>query len=145
MVTITPISMLDRMLTLSRAMDAAAESNGATAQLQAWFPALDMYEKDNALFVTLDVPGVKLESLDISYEKNVLTISGSRNANEKQADGEFKVYAAERGSGEFSRSVRLPQFVDAEKIEAHVESGVLRVTIPKSPSSLPRKISIKAA
>ena len=140
MVTLTPLhSVLDRMITISRAMD----STGATAQLPVWFPALDMHETDNTLVVTMDVPGVRSEELDISFEKNTLTIRGSRPTLAKPAEGEFKLYASERVFGEFSRSVRLPQFVDAEKIEAEVKEGVLTVKVPKSAAALPRKISIK--
>ena len=143
MVTLTPFhSVLDRMITISRAIDAEGETHGATAIAPAWFPAVDMYETASDILVTLDVPGVAAADLDISFAKNTLTIKGSRSPLVRPADGEFRLYASERASGEFTRSVRLPQFVDAEKIEAKFVDGVLTVRIPKAAGALPRKIAV---
>jgi HSP20 family protein len=149
-------SVLDRMLTLSRALDQTFGSDQPTASLwdthaapsrgQFWFPALDAYETETSYVVELDLPGVHPENVDISFEQNTLTVRGTRaptlQAPEK---GELRVYNAERVSGAFARAVRLPEYVEGERIEAHYANGVLTITVPKAQSALPRKIAVKTA
>ena len=150
MMTLTPFnSMFDRMLSLSRAMDQVLGSESTLGALgsgrsQVWLPALDAYETENAFVVEADLPGVHQENVEISFEQNVLTIKGTRaptiQAPEK---GELRVFTAERLTGAFARSIRLPDYVDGERIDASCHDGVLTVTVPKAPSALPRKIAIK--
>ncbi len=132
---------LDRMLTLNRAFDQAF--NGSLAS-RVWIPALDVAERRDAYVVHLELPGVSPDQVDISFEQNVLTIRGTKPASfDAQAEGEHRVFAAERTSGNFERSVRLPEFVDADKIEASYANGVLTVTVPKAQAAQARKIAIK--
>ena len=142
-------SVFDRMLSLSRALDPAfntdlTPSSWAGTRQQLWLPAVDVYETENAFVVEADLPGVHQENVEISFEQGTLTIRGTRaptlQAPEKS---ELRVYSVERLSGAFARTVRLPDYVDGEKIEARYSNGVLTVTIPKAPSALPRKIAIK--
>ena len=150
MVTITPLNtMLDRMVTLSRAMDQAFV-NGSTETLKptaqpAFVPELDAWETEHEYVVQLDLPGVKTEAVDIAFEKNTLTIRGERergiSAPEK---GELRVFFAERDWGSFTRSLRFPQHVAGENITAAFDAGVLTVRIPKSEAAKPRKIQINA-
>jgi HSP20 family protein len=80
----------------------------------------------------------------LSFEQNVLTIRGEKHSPfDTSKDGELRVYAAERVTGTFERSIRLPEFVDSEKIGAELRDGVLTVTIPKATAAQPRKIEIK--
>jgi HSP20 family protein len=140
---------LDRMYNLSRAFDQAFGSELAWSSTgnrpQFWLPVIDAYETERAFVVEADLPGVHPENVEISFEQNTLTIKGTRaptlQAPEK---GELRVFTAERVSGDFARSVRLPEYVDGDKIEAHYNNGVLTVTVPKAPSALPRKIAIKS-
>ena len=143
MLTTRPFgSSLDRMLTLNRAFDQAFSGSLSS---RSWVPALDVAERTDAYVVHLEVPGVKPEQVDITFEQNVLTIRGTKPASfDAQTDGEHRVFAAERVSGSFERSVRLPEFVDADRIEATHAHGVLTVTVPKAQAAQPRKISIKA-
>ena len=152
MLTTTPFtSVFDRMLTLSRAMDQALYSDyslGTSGQRgsQVWLPTVDAYETGEAFVVEADVPGVHQENVEISFEQNVLTISGTRSPTiQAPRDGELRVYSAERVTGAFARSIRLPDYVDGEKIEASYNNGVLTITVPKAPSALPRKIAIRSA
>ncbi|HEX4934340.1 MAG TPA: Hsp20/alpha crystallin family protein [Gemmatimonadaceae bacterium] len=148
MVTITPLNtMLDRMVTLSRAMDQAFV-NGSTETLKptaqpAWVPELDAWETEQEYVVQLDLPGVKTDGVEISFEKNTLTIRGERprgfGAPEK---GELRVFFAERDWGSFSRSLRFPQHVAGDNISATFDAGVLTVRVPKSEAAKPRKIQI---
>ena len=137
--------MLDRMLTLARAMDDQFGSgNGQLDSRGLWFPALDVYETENAYVVELDLPGVHLENVDLSFEQGTLTIRGQRAPTVKTPEkGELRVFSAERVSGAFIRSVRLPEYVDSEKIEASYDRGVLVVTIPKAAAARARKITIR--
>jgi HSP20 family protein len=144
-------TVFDRMLTLSRAFDQALTdrdwtSGSGAGRGQLWLPPVDSYETDNAFVIEADLPGVHQENVEISFEQNVLTLKGTRaptlQAPEK---GELRVYTAERASGAFARSVRLPEYVDGEKIEASYQDGVLTIRVPKAPSALPRKIAIKGS
>src|SRR5829696_5208431 len=99
---------LDRMLTLNRALDEAFTQsvNGETARV--WVPAIDLIEKKEAYVVRAELPGVERSAIDISFEKNILTISGQKSALLEAKDEELRVFAAERVSGSFSRSLRMP-------------------------------------
>lgn len=137
-------STLDRMMTLNRALDQAF-STGSIGEPRAWVPAVDIVEKKDAYVIYAELPGVDATQANVSFEQNVLTIRGERPSPIGVAgDGELRVYAAERVSGAFERSVRLPKFVDGERISAEFTNGVLTVTVPKAQAAQPRKIEIKA-
>lgn len=111
-------------------------SGGEAASL-----ACDVAEKDDAYVVKASLPGVNPEDVDITLADNVLTIRG-----ETKADTEIKeehYHLRERRFGSFMRSVTLPNAVDADKIEAVNENGVLTLTLPKAESVKPRKIEVK--
>ncbi len=149
MVTMTPLNtMLDRMVTLSRAMDqafvnGAPEPLGKTAAQPAWVPELDAWETEGEYVVQLDLPGVNPAQVEINFEKNTLSIRGARErgivAPEK---GELRVFFAERDWGTFTRSLRFPQHVAGDNISATFDAGVLTVRIPKTEAAKPRKIQI---
>jgi HSP20 family protein len=134
---------LDRMLTLNRALDQAF--NGVTGS-RVWVPAMDVAERGDAYVIHAELPGVSPEQVDVSFEQNVLTIRGTKPASfDVQAEGEVRVFAAERVHGRFERSVRLPEFVDADRIDANFTNGLLTVTVPKAQAAQPRKITIRGA
>lgn len=135
-------STLDRMLTLNRALDQAF--NSTWNDTRVWVPAIDVVEKKDAYLMYAELPGVDLAQIDISFEQNVLTIRGTKHPSiEASNDGELRVYAAERVSGTFERSIRLPEFVDGEHIGASFNNGLLTVTVPKARAAQPRRIEIK--
>ncbi|MBN1400988.1 MAG: Hsp20/alpha crystallin family protein [Anaerolineae bacterium] len=104
--------------------------------------ALDMYEEDDHLVVTADLPGVKPEDVDISVQSNMLTIKGEfGDREEKERDS---VYFQERRYGAFSRTVSLPSNVNPEEIDATCEDGVLRLEIPIKEEAKPKRITVKA-
>jgi HSP20 family protein len=136
-------STLDRMLTLNRALDQAF--NSTWNDRRVWVPAIDVVEKKDAYLMYAELPGVDPSQIDISFEQNVLTIRGTkRPAIEASTEGELRVYAAERVTGTFERSIRLPEFVDGEHINAAFSNGLLTVTVPKAQAAQPRRIEIKA-
>jgi len=152
MVTITPLNtMLDRMVTLSRAMDQAfvngsTDALGTTATQPAWVPELDAWESENEYVVTLDLPGVGAEQVEINFERNTLTVRGERaRAISAPEKGELRVFFAERDWGSFARSLRFPQHVSGENITASFDQGVLTIRVPKSEAAKPRKIEITSA
>jgi HSP20 family protein len=141
-------SVLDRMLTISRAMDEAtngrlSEPADSPVRPQLWLPPVDIYETESAFVVEADLPGVHQENVNIQFDRNALTISGTRGATlPAKEKSQLRVFSAERLSGTFSRSIRLPEHVDAEKIEASFVNGVLTVTVPKSAGARARTIPI---
>ena len=149
MVTMTPLnSVLDRMVTLSRAMDEALtnEGNGSLNAQPYWVPAFDAWETESAFVVQTDLPGLNPEQVDISFDRNTLTIRGNRPATIPAPEkGERRVFFAERAHGAFTRSLRFPQYVEGAKIEATYDNGVLTITVPKAEAAKPRKIAIAAA
>src|SRR5581483_178777 len=138
-------STLDRMLTLNRAIDQAFTA-GLTNGARVWVPAIDVFEKKDAYVLHAELPGVDASDVDVNFEQNVLTIRGTKkSAIDPANDGELRVYAAERVSGTFERSLRLPEFVDGERISAAFANGVLTVTIPKAQAAQARKIAVNGA
>jgi HSP20 family protein len=134
---------LDRMLTLNRALDEAFTSSAAQETARLWVPAIDLLETKDAYVVRAELAGVDRANIDITFEKNILTISGQKPSMVDGRDEEIRVFAAERVSGSFSRSLRMPEHIDGDKIEAEHKDGLLTVTIPKAAVAQPRKIEVK--
>ena len=134
------LSSLDRMLSLNPAFDEAL--SGAEGS-RVWVPDMDVAERNDAYVVLAELPGVNPEQVEVSFEHNMLTVRGTKPASfDLSREGELRVFAAERVHGSFERSVRLPEFVDADRISAGFEHGVLTVTIPKAEAAKPRKIAV---
>ncbi|RMF81869.1 MAG: Hsp20/alpha crystallin family protein [Planctomycetota bacterium] len=104
-------------------------------------PALNLWEEGNMLVAEAEVPGMKLEDLDISVAGNQLTIKGERKEEVKDA----VFHRRERTFTSFTRVVTLPTEVDTDKVEATLRNGVLRITMPKSEAVLPRRIEVKGS
>ena len=106
------------------------------------FPPMNVWEEDDQVFVEAELPGQDLKDLEIYVTGgNQLTVKGER----KQASSEKGVWhRQERGFGQFTRSLTLPFPVDAEKVEARLENGVLKVKLGKHESAKARKIEVKA-
>ena len=135
---------LDRMMTLNRALDEAfTGSMQGNTETRVWVPAIDLIEKKDAYIVRAELPGVDRSAIDITFEKNILTISGQKSALIEAKEEELRVFAAERVSGSFSRSLRMPDYIDGDKIGAEYKDGLLTVTIPKAELAQPRKIEVK--
>lgn len=105
-------------------------------------PAMDVTENDQQLSITVDLPGFRQDDIDVEVTGNVLTIRGSRNQEQQQQDQ--RTLIRERMAGAFERSFTLPDYVDAERLEARYADGVLTLTAPKNPAMLPRKVKIAA-
>ena len=100
---------------------------------------IDAYRRGDDVWVHVDLPGVAADSLDVSVERNVLTITGARSWDRQEGD---RVYLTERRSGTFRRQVTLGDGLDAERIEADYIDGVLTLRVPVAEKAQPRKIAI---
>lgn len=101
---------------------------------------VDIVETEKELRVVAEIPGVRHENVHVNVENQVLTISGDKTSPHGEGDN---VLRTERFFGSFSRSFTLPQYVDAEKIEANYRDGVLILNLPKRPETQPRQIQVK--
>ena len=109
---------------------------------QAWAPAVDITESTDAYMVAADLPGIGTEDVEIAFQDGLLTIQGERHPAAAAA-GE-KVHRAERRFGAFRRSITLPSHVQAEKIEASAQDGVLMILVPKAQEAHARRIQVTA-
>ncbi len=108
-----------------------------------WIPAMDLVEDGDRYVLRADLPGLDEDDVSIEVDDRVLTVSGKRSSeSEQRKEGYHRI---ERASGSFSRSLTLPEGVDAEQIDAHFDKGVLEISIPKPEERKPRRVAIKAA
>jgi HSP20 family protein len=105
-------------------------------------PDFNVKERPDAYVIEADLPGMKDEDVDVTLTGNRLTIGGRREIDRETKNEQY--YTFERQYGSFSRSFVLPDDVEGDKIDADLESGVLRVTVPKREGREPRKISLKS-
>ncbi len=111
------------------------------AEEMSWSPPLEMYEKDDKFVVRAELPGVKQEDIDISMAGDTLIIKGERKVSKEVKEEEY--HRCEVCYGSFSRSIALPTAVDADKIEATYEDGILELDVPKAKEAKSSKIRIK--
>jgi len=107
----------------------------------AFSPAFEVKETTDSFVVRADLPGVDEKDLDIALHNGVLTVSGSRQSEERKEGESYALY--ERQYGSFSRSFQLPDMADGERIDASLTNGVLSLTIAKKAEAKPRKIQLK--
>lgn len=126
---------------LNRMFEAAF--SGEPLASGAWAPAVDIFETaDKDVVVKVDLPDVKREDIKVTFENDVLSIEGERSHTGSVARGDY--HRAERSYGAFRRSFTLPATVDAAKVSAAYQDGVLTVTLPRREESRPRQIQIGA-
>jgi HSP20 family protein len=104
---------------------------------------MDVVERTDSFTVTLDVPGVSHDAIDITFDQGALTIRGNRTAPEYRE--EDKIYVSERTPGEFERVVRLPETIDADRIQASFDNGVVTIHVPKAEAARARKIAVSVS
>lgn len=112
-----------------------------TRNRKVYVPKVDIYETREAMVLIADMPGVDEQSVDITLEKNILTITG--NVEAAIYDGKTLAYA-EYDTGDYQRAFTISDEVDRERITAMVKNGVLRLTLPKAEKSKVKKIAIKS-
>jgi HSP20 family protein len=106
-----------------------------------WAPALDISERKDAYLVSVELPGVKLEDLEITLDDGLLTIQGERSFADDASEQQY--HRIERRYGTFRRSITLPAHVMADMVEASFEDGVLQIVVPKAEEAKPKRIQIR--
>lgn len=130
---------------LRRDMDRLFESSFSAVQRQrgAGFPAMNVWtNKDEGIIVSAELPGFKPEDIEISATGDTLTLSGKRLPDER--DDSVQYHRRERTFGEFTRTIQLPYAVNADKVEATMQHGVLQISLPRTEVEKPRQIMVKA-
>ena len=108
---------------------------------RTFVPAIDVSEDDESLTLTAEVPGMKKEDIEVTVDNGVLSLRGEKKEEvTKEGKGYHRV---ERCYGQFERQVRLPGYVDAERVEATYKDGVLTVRVPKAETAKAKAVQIK--
>jgi HSP20 family protein len=126
---------MDRMLSgMGRPLEIRSVPRGT-------FPAINLYDQGVATVMVAEIPGLKAEDLDVTILYDTVTLKGKR---EREADEGSRHYRRERVSGEFARTITLPNAVDPDKVKADYADGVLTVRMEKAQETRPKKVEIKA-
>ncbi len=128
---------------VNRLFDTFFGGRPGDAAVRRWVPAMDLTETDDHLVLRADLPGLDRDDVNIEVKDGVLTVSGERKAEHE--DREEGYHRVERAYGSFSRSLSLPQDVDADQIAATFDKGVLEVRIPKPEERKPHRVEIGTA
>lgn len=124
----------------SRFFERAGESDASSAATADWAPPVDIHEHSDRFVIYADVPGIDPSVIEVTLEKGVLTLSGTREVLVESEGTEQR--RAERSSGRFYRRFALPDTVDSDSVSASGKNGVLEVVIPKRAQVQPRRITV---
>lgn len=127
---------------MNRLFEDAVSSRGEEKDIVAssWTPAVDIYETEDEIVLTAELPGLADKEVEIKLEDNTLTIKGERKFEKETKEENY--HRIERAYGSFYRSFSLPHYVDQENIKAEHTHGVLKVRMPKKAESKPRNVKI---
>lgn len=149
MTLLTRYNPAGEMLSLKQAMDRLFEDSFVnpagwmTLAGGQWSPAVDMWETPDDIVVTVALPGIAPDDVEITLTAQTLNLKGEIQADEQVSGDRYLV--RERRYGAFHRQLNLPVRVDGDNAQATFENGVLRLRIPKAPEVKPRQIEIKTA
>jgi HSP20 family protein len=104
------------------------------------FPAVNIYELEQEFLLTAELPGTRVEDLDLSVANGVLKLRGRRGSAPEVAEQQFR--RSERAQGQWERSFTLPERVNEHELHAELQNGVLKLHLPKAPSAVPRQIPV---
>ncbi len=106
-----------------------------------WSPAIDIYDSKDNIMIRADLPGMKKEDIDVSVHQNLLTIKGEKKQeSEEKQEGWIR---SERFYGSFNRTISLNSDVDADKVKASYQNGVLELALPKKEEARPKQVNIE--
>lgn len=141
---LTNWSPLDRLASfrdeINRLFDSPARESSF---FSGWNPTLDVYDEKDRFLVSVELPGMTKDQINLSYQDGVLTVSGERKHEREGKEGE--TFRSERYFGKFQRSVSLPASVDAAKINATYKDGVLQIELPKAEEAKPKQIQVNVS
>jgi HSP20 family protein len=141
-------SPLNRLESLREEMNRLLDGSlaGFTSSLGlmgGWSPTVDVFQDKDNVYFKAELPGMKKEEIDITFQEGTLTVSGERKQESEVREGES--FRSERSFGKFHRSITMPTKVDAEKIKASYKDGILTVELPKSPEVKAKQIEVKVS
>jgi HSP20 family protein len=113
-----------------------------TPESRNWNPAVEVFESEGKLNFSIEVPGLDKDHVKIDVEDGYLTISGERETESEEGKDYFR---RERFYGKFTRTFRLPEYADVEKIEAALKDGILSISIPRKEEAKPKQIEVKVS
>src|SRR5882757_3711111 len=133
-------TLQDRMNRLFR--DSYSNEGGRDESLTAssFSPAVDVYEDEHIVTLKIEVPGIDEKDIDVRIENNTLTVHGERKIEKEEKEENYR--RVERQYGGFTRTFNLPTTVDAEKVSAHYDKGVLKIALPKKAEAKPKQIKV---
>lgn len=131
----------EQTMEIQQQEESPSEEMERTRSRRAFIPRADIYETESEIIVLADIPGANENNVDITLEKNVLTIVAYIDP---VRSGDYDIAYAEYEEGDYQRSFRLSDEIDRDQIEASVSDGVLRLRLPKSKEAAARKITVKS-
>lgn len=131
-------TLQDRMGRLFR--DSYSDGRDEALTTTAFAPPVDVYEDEHNVVLKLEVPGIDEKDIDVRVENNTLTVHGERKFEKEEKEENFR--RVESSYGSFTRTFTLPQTVEAEKVTAHYDKGVLKITLPKKAEAKPKQIKV---
>jgi len=140
---ISPLRELDQVASqLNRVFGDRLAGDGERV---AWMPPVNVEETADELLLSAELPGLRMEDLDVEIENSVLTIRGRKEETRQESDSVDRRYHVwERRYGTFERSFTLPRTVSGDEIEATFDNGVLHIRMPKAPEAKGRKIEVRS-
>ena len=136
------LDQIESWLALRNQAFTRLQSNGHAKAPTLWQPAVDVHENAERILLVADLPGLEQSDIEISIDKNVLTVRGERK---RELSEEHGSHSFERVQGHFSRAFTLPPTVDLDKVSADMKAGVLTMTLLKKAEAKPRQIKINVA
>ena len=137
----TMITRIDPFRELASFFENFADGSGKDQLTAGTFvPPVDVYEDEHNLILKLEVPGVNEEDLNVSVENDTLTVQGERKFEKEEKEENF--HRIERRYGSFTRTFKLPNTVDTDKVEAGYEKGILKITLAKRAEAKPKQIKV---
>lgn len=132
----------DIQRTIDRIFDETFRALGKEEIFEGDFvPAVDVYETENSINLDVELPGMDKKDVKVRVEGNVLTISGEKKSEQEKKDRNYRMI--ERSYGRFQRSFTIPDIVDASKIKAKFENGVLKVELPKKEEAKEKIVDVE--
>jgi len=129
-------------LTTQETRDVAEANGDANRRAMAFTPAVDIFERDDTMVIMADMPGVAPGDVDVTLERQVLTLRGKVTPYAPEG---YRALSSEYRVGDYIRVFTLSDEIDQANINAAFKNGVLRLELPRSPETKPKKISVKAA
>ena len=129
---------------MNRLLDGSlAAFTGSAGLFGGWSPSVDVFQDKDNVYVKAELPGMKKEELDITFQEGMLTICGERKHESEVQAGE--VFRSERFFGKFHRTVQMPAQVEADKVKATYKDGILTVQLPKAAEAKAKQIEVKVS